>query len=298
MRSTRACARPTRWADELRHPAACPAACSAQEAARDEHARDDGRPARPSVGGVPDAPLQPRLRQPRPRREDDPRHERARAGGQVDHRLQPRRRAGARREAGRARRSRPAAPGGAASSSASRPAHPGVTNVVLGQVSLEQALVEVFHATAGGGVDYIQLSRRTGTGRRRPRSNGVLAVLVAGQLPSDAGEFVELAAAAPSCSPSSSLRFDVVLIDTPPLLSVGDAMTLSAHVDGMMAVARLEMLKRPVLAGARRGPRDLPDGQARLHRHRRRVEPGYGQPATSTTTAATAIDVNLPRPRR
>ncbi len=44
-----------------------------------------------------------------------------------------------------------------------------------------------------------------------------------------------------------AVRFDVVHIHTPPLLSVGDAMTLSAHVDGMIAVARLELLKRPVL---------------------------------------------------
>ena len=57
-------------------------------------------PARPSVGGVPHAALQPRVRQPRPRRPLDPGHERAREGGQVDHRLQPRRHAGARRARG------------------------------------------------------------------------------------------------------------------------------------------------------------------------------------------------------
>jgi Mrp family chromosome partitioning ATPase len=41
--------------------------------------------------------------------------------------------------------------------------------------------------------------------------------------------------------------FDVVLIDTPPLLSVGDAMALSARADAMITVARLNMLRRPNL---------------------------------------------------
>ena len=52
--------------------------------------------------------------------------------------------------------------------------NPGVTNVVLGQVPLEQALVEVFHATAGAGVDYVQLIEieweRDRDGRGRGRS--------------------------------------------------------------------------------------------------------------------------------
>ena len=67
----------------------------------------------------------------------------------------------------------------------------GVTNVVLGQVALDQALVEVFHATAGAGVDYIQLNRTNGSGGQAVEAEeGVLAILMAGQLPSDAGELM------------------------------------------------------------------------------------------------------------
>jgi Mrp family chromosome partitioning ATPase len=38
-----------------------------------------------------------------------------------------------------------------------------------------------------------------------------------------------------------------VLIDTPPLLSVGDAMSLSPSVDGMVVVTRLHLLRQPML---------------------------------------------------
>ena len=62
---------------------------------------------------------------------------------------------------------------------------PGVTNVVLGQIPLEHALVEVFHATAGAGIEYIQLSRANGNGTQMAEGeeDGVLAVLSAGESP-------------------------------------------------------------------------------------------------------------------
>jgi Mrp family chromosome partitioning ATPase len=39
-----------------------------------------------------------------------------------------------------------------------------------------------------------------------------------------------------------------VLLDTPPLLHVGDAITLSAKVGGMIVVINLRRIRRPVLA--------------------------------------------------
>jgi len=47
-------------------------------------------------------------------------------------------------------------------------------------------------------------------------------------------------------------RSDVVLIDAPPLLRVGDAMALSAKADGIIVVTRLRVVRRPMLKEIRR----------------------------------------------
>jgi Mrp family chromosome partitioning ATPase len=41
-----------------------------------------------------------------------------------------------------------------------------------------------------------------------------------------------------------SERYDVVLVDTPPLLAVGDVMTLSTKVDAIVVVTRLGIHRR------------------------------------------------------
>jgi Mrp family chromosome partitioning ATPase len=41
--------------------------------------------------------------------------------------------------------------------------------------------------------------------------------------------------------------YDLVLVDSPPLLAFSDAMTLSARVDAVVAVVRMRMLQRPLL---------------------------------------------------
>jgi Mrp family chromosome partitioning ATPase len=76
-------------------------------------------------------------------------------------------------------------------------------------------------------------------------------VLPAGPVPPDAGEFVGTKALGDILE---RLREDVdlVLIDAPPLLHVGDAMTLSARVDALVVVTRLNVLRRPMLAEVRR----------------------------------------------
>ena len=95
-------------------------------------------------------------------------------------------------------------------------------------------------------------------------------MLTSGPIPRDPGEVVKARAADGLRSSSSQQSFDFVLIDTPPLLSVGDAMALSAHVDAMITVARLSMLRRRSPRRACPGARDLPDDQARCRRHGRR----------------------------
>ena len=75
---------------------------------------------------------------------------------------------------------------------------------------------------------------------------GVLDVLVSGPLPPDPGEFV---ASERVQAILASLReaYDTVVIDSPPVLRVGDALALSSDVDGLIVVARLKTLRRSML---------------------------------------------------
>jgi Mrp family chromosome partitioning ATPase len=115
---------------------------------------------------------------------------------------------------------------------------PGVTNVVAGSSTLEEALVEIVRLPGGrnGG------SSADGNGAGSSNA-GVLTVLPSGPAPRDPGEFVNTSQLKSALEQLTGM-FDLVLIDTPPLLSVGDAMALSASVDAMIAVARLSVLRR------------------------------------------------------
>ncbi len=134
------------------------------------------------------------------------------------------------------------------------PARPGLTSVVLGTETLDQALIHVplgRPSPRATSVPVLEPPQANGNGNgngsatngARAASGGRLDVLPAGLVPPNPGDFVT--------SPRLDLvlrelaeRYDVVLIDTPPLLSVGDAIALSAKVDGMVCVARLNLLKR------------------------------------------------------
>jgi Mrp family chromosome partitioning ATPase len=90
-----------------------------------------------------------------------------------------------------------------------------------------------------------------GNRRRSILTAGDLRLLAAGPLPPNAGEFI---GSAPVAEILGELRerFDTVLIDAPPLLHVGDAMTLSARADGLILVTRLDLVRRPMLNELRR----------------------------------------------
>ena len=116
--------------------------------------------------------------------------------------------------------------------------HPGVTNVALGRCAVSEALVEV-HLTTGA--DW-----STNGSESRQDPSGILHVLAAGQVHADPGEFVNLPALA-SVLEDLTERFDLVLVDTPPLLSVGDTIALSSRVDAMVVVARLGLVRQPTV---------------------------------------------------
>jgi tyrosine-protein kinase len=124
---------------------------------------------------------------------------------------------------------------------------PGITDVVLGQVELNDALFEV---SLGATTPSDGKATRWAKKRSRPASaTGLqtLGVLPAGQLPPDPGEFVGTQALAETLVEVRGLA-DVVIVDSPPLLHVSDALALSKAVDAMVVVSRIDVVRRNMLA--------------------------------------------------
>jgi non-specific protein-tyrosine kinase len=113
---------------------------------------------------------------------------------------------------------------------------PGVTTVVLGQVSLSDVLVPIPLLDPGAAAD----------GATDGSARGMVEVLPVGPLPPKPAEFVGSRALAALLAELEQ-RADLVLIDAPPILDLSDAMTLSAQVDGLVVVTRLPSNKRSTL---------------------------------------------------
>jgi len=122
----------------------------------------------------------------------------------------------------------------------------GLTDVAVGRVSLGETLAPVI---LGDG--------RRGTGGQSTPSDGgssngangrptTLRVLTAGTLPPNPGEFVASEALehvlADLCS-----RADLVLIDSAPMLGIGDALTLASKVDAVVLVTSLDRARRQMV---------------------------------------------------
>jgi polysaccharide biosynthesis transport protein len=125
---------------------------------------------------------------------------------------------------------------------------PGLTNVALGHAPLEEALTQIVIA------DPPPLRRRegpaaggNGNGNRTGELSGLLEVLPSGPIPPDPGEFVSSPALGVTLQALRE-RCDVVLVDAPQSLRVGDAIALSSRVDGIVVVARSKALRRQTLA--------------------------------------------------
>ena len=76
---------------------------------------------------------------------------------------------------------------------------------------------------------------------------GLLEVLPSGPVPPDPGEFVSSPGLGKLLSALRE-RADVVLVDAPGALHVGDVVALSSRVDGIVVVARPSALRRQTLA--------------------------------------------------
>jgi polysaccharide biosynthesis transport protein len=128
---------------------------------------------------------------------------------------------------------------------------PGLTQVALGHATLEESLARVAIAEP-----YTRRSRRVGYRNGNGNGNGggqgvkvvrgVLEVLPSGPVPPDPGEFVGTRVLTEILVRLRD-RADIVLIDAPPVLHVGDAMTLSTKVDGIIVVTRMKVVRRQML---------------------------------------------------
>lgn len=126
---------------------------------------------------------------------------------------------------------------------------PGITDVALGSKDLRDALHRI-DLTLGTAVAPSDDLNNNGAGALE-RDGGYLDVLPTGPLPPNAGQFVT-SGAVQSILAHLKETYDLVIIDTPPMLHVGDAAALSACVDGLIVVSRAAKLRRPLLREFRR----------------------------------------------
>ncbi len=154
---------------------------------------------------------------------------------------------------------------------------PGLTHVALGRVSLDEALVTFsdIDVADDGADDFSLTGMRDGGGPDRKQHQGSLMVLPSGALPPNPGEFVSSRALGEILDELRE-RADIVLIDTPPLLQVGDAMTLSAKVDAVIVVTRFSLIRRPMLNELHRVLETCPAGKLGFVLTGAEMEEGYG----------------------
>ncbi|MBA3374996.1 MAG: P-loop NTPase [Actinobacteria bacterium] len=134
----------------------------------------------------------------------------------------------------------------------------GVSDVVLGRVALDQVLVRVPIASRRGKSPKRPFGRWAtnsvadgGTLSKAATTTAMLEVLPAGATPTDVGEFVGARGVADLLLALRE-RADIVFVDAPPVLEVSDPMTLMTHMDALVAIARLGVVRHPMLRELRR----------------------------------------------
>jgi Mrp family chromosome partitioning ATPase len=122
---------------------------------------------------------------------------------------------------------------------------PGITDVALNQVDLSDALRPIpLHASFGAASRNGDLL--SGGSNGRSALEGLLHVLPAGTIPLPAADLLRDKRLLDVLDQVAD-KFDLVLIDAPPLLAFDDAMILSSHVDAIFAITRLNRVQRPIL---------------------------------------------------
>jgi polysaccharide biosynthesis transport protein len=125
---------------------------------------------------------------------------------------------------------------------------PGLTQVALGHVPLEEALARIEITDPPVPKRRVGLRRGSNQNGKVTRELlGQLQVLPSGPIPPDPGEFVSSPVLG-NVLAALRERADVVLVDAPGALHVGDVLALASRVDGIVVVARSKVLRRQTLA--------------------------------------------------
>jgi capsular exopolysaccharide synthesis family protein len=142
---------------------------------------------------------------------------------------------------------------------------PGITDVALGSVPLNEALVRI---PIFGGDD-------PAAGPRSSSERGALGVLQTGPIPPNSADFAASGRLG-SVLDELAETCDVVLIDAPPILQVSDAMALTAKVDALFVVTRMSAVRRPALNELRRVLDQAPVAKLGFVLTGVRAQEGYG----------------------
>jgi Mrp family chromosome partitioning ATPase len=138
---------------------------------------------------------------------------------------------------------------------------PGLTQVALGTVSLDEALVTLHVSVSDGAAAAENGRKKNGaSGNGHAGVDGFLQVLPAGPLPPDTTEFLQKRAVATILGELRK-RADLVLLDTTPLLVVGDATALAGMVDGIIVAAKTKSVRRSMLREVARILKGVPAAQ-------------------------------------
>jgi Mrp family chromosome partitioning ATPase len=114
----------------------------------------------------------------------------------------------------------------------------GLSDVAMGHVTLGEVLTPVILTSPRGGA-----TASNGGGGHAT----TLRVLSAGTLPPTPGEFIGSEAVDRVLSDLRE-RADLVLIDSAPMLGIGDSLTLASKVEALILVTRLNRLRRPIVS--------------------------------------------------
>jgi succinoglycan biosynthesis transport protein ExoP len=145
---------------------------------------------------------------------------------------------------------------------------PGITDAAVHWTSVDEAIA---HVTLSNGHGPPPNGSTNGHGSVA----GKLDVLVAGSLPPNPGEFVGTRGVKDVLRELRE-RYDLVLIDSPPLLHVGDARALAAEVDAVLLVVRLHIARKQYLAELRRALEAVPAQPLGFVLAGAELEEGYG----------------------
>lgn len=144
----------------------------------------------------------------------------------------------------------------------------GIADVATGRTRLDRAMLSVgLVAPAGPAHDL--------GSNGHALVLGSLDVLLAGSLPPNPGEFVGTRRMSDLLKDLRSL-YDLVIIDAPPLLSVGDARALAAHVDALLLVVRLNVARKQSLTEIRRALETMQAAPLGFVLAGAELEEGYG----------------------